>query len=64
MWVEVFWFGAWERAWLVSRETDGVMAQIAEDAPARFFPNGSVREVQSNAQSPTGHREEAGKIVP
>lgn len=36
-WIEVFWFGAWQVAWMRDQENGGVHAQIADDAPYRFF---------------------------
>ncbi len=37
-WVKVQFFGAWLWAWCNKVDANGVWAQVADDAPFRFFP--------------------------
>lgn len=37
-WVKVLWFGEWFSAWVKRVCLTGVYAELADDAPARFFP--------------------------
>ena len=46
-WVEAYWFGAWTTGWCKEVKENGLLVQMADDAPGRFFSWNLCRPVGS-----------------